>query len=484
MAANTPWRSTLLLAGLLACRSQSPAADTNAETSSLGKAESQAGSGESVTTAEDAPEAAVEPSTQGASAGSASASGPPEAPPPDLTAEVYRVEVADAPSLGPRAALVTIVLFGDYGSGSTRSSDRVIRNLVGIRPDVRYVWKHGPTPSPDSRRAAALAEAARQAGKFWDLHPRLIDGELGLEPLQRAARAVLSTERAAAALAGSLPERVRADHRQARELGVTVEPAIFINGRLLTRAVSVERLLELVEEASAAGDRVVRAGVRPRDVYDRLVADGLYPRPPDPAAGLVVQGLAVGPDEPPHHVEPGAGPAFGGSTDAPVQVVWFGDLRCPFTARQAESLQALAARRRRDVRVTFRHLPLDIHADAGLAHRAAVAAGAQGAFWPLARRALAHPGELDRAAVMQMAAQERLDLPRFQSDLDSPRSAERIELDRAYARKLVKDMTPSTLFINGVRLTTAVPLPILDQLVDEALRARNGQRNARRRGRP
>jgi protein-disulfide isomerase len=458
MVATMRWA---LLAGLLACQSQPPA-DPSAETASLESAgESQAGgSGESATTAEAAPQALR----------------------PDVTAEVYRVELADAPTLGSRDALVTIVLFGDYGSGSTRSSDRVIRDLVRIRPDVRYVWKHGPTPSPDSRRAAALAEAARQAGRFWALHPRLIDGELGLESLRRAARAALSSEKAAAALAGPLPEPVRADHRQARELGVTIEPAIFINGRLLTRAVSVERLLELVEEASAAGDRVVRAGVRPRDVYDRLVADGLDPKAPDPAAGLVVQGLAVGPGEPPHRVEPGAGPSFGGGADAPVQVVWFGDLRCPFTARQAESLQELAARRKRDVRVTFRHLPLDLHADAGLAHRAAVAAGVQGAFWPVARRVLATPGQLDRAAVLQMAAQERLDLPRFQSDLDSPRSAERVELDRAYARELVKDMTPSTLFINGVRLTTAVPLPILDQLVDEALRARHGRRSARRGG--
>jgi protein-disulfide isomerase len=461
MAANGR-RWALLLAGLLACQSQSPAGDSNAES---------------------APETAGEPEAAGGSAGAESAPGARDAPPPDLTADVYRVEVADAPSLGPRAALVTIVLFGDYGSGSTRSSDRVLRELVAARRDVRYVWKHGPTPSPDSRRAAALADAARQAGKFWELHPRLLGGELGVESLQRAARGVLSAERAAAVLAGPLPERVRADHRQARELGVTVEPAIFVNGRLLTRAVSVERLVELVEEASAAGDRVARAGVRPRDVYDRLVAEGIQPGSSGPAAGLVVQGLTVGPDEPPHRVEPGAGPSFGGGADAPVQLVWFGDLRCPFTAQQAASLQALAARRGREIRVTFRHLPLDIHADAALVHRAAVAAGAQGAFWPLARRALAHPDPLDRAAVMQMAAEEGLDLPRFESDLDSPRSAERIERDRAYARELVKDMTPSTLFINGVRLTTAAPLPILDQLVDEALRAGSGPRSARRGGR-
>jgi protein-disulfide isomerase len=462
MAANAPWRSALLVAGLFACQMQSQAEESS----------------ESETTAESPPETAADPSTQEES----SAPDEPQAQQPDLTAEVYRVEIGDAPSLGPRAALVTIILFGDYGSGSTRSSDRVIRDFVRIRPDVRYVWKHGQTPSPDSRRAAALAEAAHRAGKFWELHPRLIDGKLDLESLRQAARAVLATEKAAAALAGSIPERVQADHRQARELGVTVEPAIFINGRLLTRAVSVERLLELIEEASAAGDRVARAGVPPRDVYKRLIADGITPKAPDPAGGLVVQGLAVGPSESPHRVEPGAGPSFGGGASAPVQLVWFGDLRCPFTAKQAEVLQALAGKRKRDIRVTFRHLPLDIHTDAGLAHRAAVAAGAQGAFWRFARRALVHPGQLDRAAVLQMATEERLDLARFQSDLDSPRTAERIEQDRAYARKLVKDMTPPTLFINGIRLTTAAPLPILEQLVDEAIRARTAQRSAHRGG--
>lgn len=462
MPANTPWRSALLLSGLFACQGQAPA-----EESSDGE-----------TTAEPPSQAAADPSTEAEP--DPASSGEPEAQPADLSAEVHRVEVGDAPSLGPRAALVTIVLFGDYGSGSTRSSDRVIRDFVRLRSDVRYVWKHGQTPSPDSRRAAALADAAHRAGKFWNLHPRLIEGKLDLESLRREARALLSTEKAAAALAGSIPERVRADHRQARELGVVVEPAIFINGRLLNRAVSVERLLELIEEASAAGDRVLRAGVPARDVYDRLIADGVTPKAPDPAAGLIVQGIAVGPDEPPRRVEPGTGPSFGGGADAPVQMVWFGDLRCPFTAEQAETLQELATRRKGDVRVTFRHLPLDIHADAGLAHRAAVAAGAQGAFWPFARRALAHPGQLDRAAALQMASEERLDLARFQLDLDSPRTAERVQLDRAYARELVKDMTPSTLFINGVRLTMAAPLPILEELVDQALRARTARRSARR----
>jgi protein-disulfide isomerase len=374
--------------------------------------------------------------------------------------------------LGPPDALVTIVIFGDYTSPSTRSSDRVLRDLVGSRHDVRYVWRHARSGSgaADTRRdaALALAEAARRAGAFWEMHRRLMEMDLRDDEALRAAAGEVHV--AASAMTGESSERVHADYRQARDLGVTVEPAVYINGRLLVRAISVERLVELVEEAAAEGERARRAGVPAQDVYTRLVADGLYPRAASPAEGLVVQGLAVGPDEPSREVDPGSGPWLGGSRRAPVQIVWFGDLRCPFTAKQAASLAELAAARPKDVRVTWRHLPLDLHPDADLAHRAAVAAGNQGRFWPFARRILGHAGELDRVAATRIAAATGLDLARFAADLDSAEVAERIEADRAYGRELAPDLVPSTLFVDGRRVTVAASLAVLDELVDDALR--------------
>lgn len=391
---------------------------------------------------------------------------------PDLTSGVFRVAIGGSPTMGSPDALVTIVAFGDYTSASSRSSDRVLRDLVGSRGDLRYVWKHAKTGSSaaDGPRATALAlaDAANRAGTFWAMHRKLMEMDLRDDrALQQAAREA----HIPAGARGDLGERVRSDYRQARELVVTVEPAIYINGRLLVRAISVDRLVELVDEAAIDGQRARDAGVPARDVYARLIADGAYPGAA-PAEGLRVQGLAVGPDEVRREVEPGSGPWLGGSTGAPVQIVWFGDLRCPFTARQAASLAELVAARPRDVRVTWRHLPLDLHPDANLAHRAAAAAGEQGRFWPFARRVLAHPGELDREAAMRLAADLGLHLTRFAADLESAELAARIEADRAYARGLAADMVPSTLFIDGSRVTVAAPLAILEELVDDAVRER------------
>ena len=62
---------------------------------------------------------------------------------------------------------------------------------------VRVVWKHQPLPAsmhPQARPAAEAAEAAREQGKFWEMHDRLFAN-------QRVASA-------------------RAVHRTAREIGL------------------------------------------------------------------------------------------------------------------------------------------------------------------------------------------------------------------------------------------------------------------------
>src|SRR5690606_14908791 len=72
-------------------------------------------------------------------------------------------------------------------------------------------------------------------------------------------------------------------------------------------------------------------------------------------------------------------PAIGPSS-APVTIVEFSDFQCPFCSRAQPTLLELQKRYPSDVRIVFRHLPLDFHNQAFDAAVAAEAAHEQGRF--------------------------------------------------------------------------------------------------------
>src|SRR5262245_56916346 len=66
-----------------------------------------------------------------------------------------------------------------------------------------------------------------------------------------------------------------------------------------------------------------------------------------------------------------------GPATAKVNIVAFSDFQCPFCSRVVPTLEKLEKEYPNDVRVFFRHNPLDFHPNAPLAAEAAVAAVAQ-----------------------------------------------------------------------------------------------------------
>src|SRR4029077_5402831 len=72
-----------------------------------------------------------------------------------------------------------------------------------------------------------------------------------------------------------------------------------------------------------------------------------------------------------------------GPESAPVTLVEYGDLECPYCG-QAETTIRELLRDYGDVRYVWRHLPLnDVHSHAELAAEATEAASAQNAFWEM-----------------------------------------------------------------------------------------------------
>ncbi|RBY75872.1 Na+/H+ antiporter NhaA [Blastococcus sp. TF02-09] len=156
----------------------------------------------------------------------------------------------------------------------------------------------------------------------------------------------------------------------------------------------------------------------------------------------------------PVHLDPPVDPAVDhvrGPVDAPLTLVEFGDVECPFCGRATGVVAELRGRFGDELRYVFRHLPLvDVHPHAELAAEATEAAGAQGAFWAMHDRLFAHQDQLDAPDLLNHAAALGLDLERFARELGQETYAGRVRDDVAGAEASGVQGTP-TFFVNGVR---------------------------------
>ena len=85
-----------------------------------------------------------------------------------------------APSVGPRDADVTIVIFTDYQCPVCRATDPALERLIHRDPRVRVLFKDWPIFGPRSVRAARIALAADRQGKYWAMHRALMESRLPL----------------------------------------------------------------------------------------------------------------------------------------------------------------------------------------------------------------------------------------------------------------------------------------------------------------
>jgi len=92
-------------------------------------------------------------------------------------------------------------------------------------------------------------------------------------------------------------------------------------------------------------------------------------------------------------------------------------------------------------------MPLRFHQSADLAARAALAAKEQGKFWEFHDKLFA-ADKLNPDIIKKIALDLKLDMARFEKDLNSPRIRARLEKDLLDAQKAGVTGTP-TVYING-----------------------------------
>jgi protein-disulfide isomerase len=165
-----------------------------------------------------------------------------------------------------------------------------------------------------------------------------------------------------------------------------------------------------------------------------------------------------------------------GPSDAPVTIVEISDFECPYCQKASQTLAELRRLYPSQVRLVFRHFPLDqscnpllkrqIHANACAAARAAFCAGEQGQFWAYAEKLFAgatEPEDLD-AHLRALQLKE----PAFRRCLADPATAARIAHDIDQCAKAGVTGVP-VLLINGRKLAGAQPIEAFRALIDEEL---------------
>ena len=152
---------------------------------------------------------------------------------------------------------------------------------------------------------------------------------------------------------------------------------------------------------------------------------------------------------------------------APVTLVEYGDLECPYCGRAEPIVRELLSDFT-DIRYVWRHLPLsDVHPNAQQAAEATEAADRQGAFWEMHDLLLDHQDALQPDDLLGYAEQLNLDLDQFQDDLGGNDGTRRVEEDVDSADRSGVAGTP-TFFINERRHDGAYDIDTLSAAVKAA----------------
>lgn len=149
-----------------------------------------------------------------------------------------------------------------------------------------------------------------------------------------------------------------------------------------------------------------------------------------------------------------------GPLDAPVTVVEYGDLECPYCRDAAPVLRALVEGAGVQVRLVWHHFPLfEVHPYALTAALAAEAAGVHGRFWPMQELLLARQDRLTDADLRAYAVELGID-PDEVAGERAQVHADAVERDYLRGVEAGVRGTP-TLLVDGVRYRGPIELGAL-----------------------
>jgi protein-disulfide isomerase len=171
------------------------------------------------------------------------------------------------------------------------------------------------------------------------------------------------------------------------------------------------------------------------------------------------------------------GAPFIGKENAPVTLALFSDFQCPYCSKIQPELDQILEKNPDTVKIAFKNLPLtNIHNMAETAALAGLAAHNQGKFWQMHDALFAMNSQLTKEKILAAAKEIGLDMDKFNGDLNSEATKQRLIKDVMDARNAEVSGTP-TLFVNGRRVNDRSPAALQKLIDEEAAKAKKGSAN-------
>jgi len=158
--------------------------------------------------------------------------------------------------------------------------------------------------------------------------------------------------------------------------------------------------------------------------------------------------------------------------------VEFTDYQCPYCQAAQQYVDRVMATYKGQVRLVYQEFPLDFHAQAKPAGRAARCAGEQGKFWEMHTGLLRTPGVFDDADLQSRALGLGIDPKTFSACTASKKYDGVIQKSIDNGRSVGVSGTP-TFFLNGRSFSGAQPFEVFERIIEEELStapARNASR--------
>lgn len=168
------------------------------------------------------------------------------------------------------------------------------------------------------------------------------------------------------------------------------------------------------------------------------------------------------------------GRAIFGKTDAPITIVEYSDFECPFCSRGYNTVKQIKDEYKDQVRIVFKHLPLDFHPMAMPAAKYFEAIAKQGhdKAEKFHDYVFENQGDLKskkEAFLNEAAKKAGANMEKLKKDLNEPSIMERINKDIEEAKKFNITGTPGFI-INGVSLRGAYPPAEFKAIIDRHLK--------------
>jgi protein-disulfide isomerase len=365
---------------------------------------------------------------------------PQEALADTAVASVANLDLSHSPFLGPADAPITIVEFSDLQCPFCARVLPTLKEVLKQYPtQVKLVFKNYPLDfHADSPLAHQAVMAAGEQGKFWEMHDLVFTDQESIKRddlLVKAQRLKLDMAKFRADWESEkIKDQITSDKRSGAALRVDGTPSFYINGHEYSGAISLEQFQSVINK--------------------ELTAQG---QPVPALPGLVTTAAASAPVSAAQELSFGA-------ADAPISLIWFSDLQSSLSQKATLLVRQLMDSHPGQIRIVFKHRPLEIHPDAMLMHEAVMAANAQGKFWQMHDLIVANPQKAAREDLVAYARRIGLDVNRFQKEIESGIYRQLIQADLREAQRRAVLGSP-VFFLNEARIDGLQNQKLFDEII-------------------